>query len=109
MRLSIKKRILFAILGVILVIAALARIQLFPVTPPALPGGGQFPVKISGVAVRPLDEALRYLEDEADRILPKGYVVDYTGESPQLRTEGNKFPLAIFGALIVTFPENARF
>lgn len=38
-------------------------------------------VKISGVAIRPLDEALRYLEDEAAKILPKGYVIDYTGES----------------------------
>ncbi|MSM38990.1 MAG: multidrug efflux protein [Geobacter sp.] len=57
-------------------------------------------VKISGVAVRPLDEALRYLEDEAAGILPKGYVLDYTGESRQLRTEGNKF-LPAFGLAIV--------
>ena len=57
-------------------------------------------VKISGVAMRPLDEALRYLEDEAAKILPKGYVVDYTGESRQLRTEGNKF-LPAFGLAIV--------
>jgi multidrug efflux pump len=56
-------------------------------------------VKISGVAVRPLDEALRYLEDEAAKILPKGYVVDYTGESRQLRTEGNKF-LPAFGLAV---------
>jgi multidrug efflux pump len=48
-------------------------------------------VKISGVAVRPLDQALRYLETEAARVLPKGYKVDYTGESRQLRVEGNKF------------------
>jgi multidrug efflux pump len=57
-------------------------------------------VKISGVAVRPLDEALRYMEDEAARILPKGYVIDYTGESRQLRTEGGKF-LPAFGLAIV--------
>jgi len=57
-------------------------------------------VKISGVAIRPLDEALRYLEDEAGKILPKGYVIDYTGESRQLRTEGNKF-LPAFGLAIV--------
>jgi len=57
-------------------------------------------VKISGVAVRPLDEALRYLEDEAAGILPKGYVLDYTGESRQLRTEGNKF-LPAFGLAII--------
>ncbi len=48
-------------------------------------------VKISGVAVRPLDEALRFLEDEAGKILPQGYVLDYTGESRQLRVEGNQF------------------
>ena len=57
-------------------------------------------VKISGVAIRPLDEALRYLEDEAAKILPKGYVIDYTGESRQLRTEGNKF-LPAFGLAII--------
>jgi multidrug efflux pump len=57
-------------------------------------------VKISGVAVRPLDEALRYLEDEAGKILPSGYVLDYTGESRQLRTEGNRF-LPAFGLAVV--------
>jgi multidrug efflux pump len=31
------------------------------------------------------------LEDEAAKILPKGYLVDYTGESRQLRAEGNTF------------------
>jgi multidrug efflux pump len=57
-------------------------------------------VKISGVAIRPLDEALRFLEDEAAKILPKGYVIDYTGESRQLRTEGNKF-LPAFGLAVI--------
>jgi multidrug efflux pump len=57
-------------------------------------------VKISGVAVRPLDEALRYLEEEAAKILPQGYVLDYTGESRQLRSEGHKF-LPAFGLAIV--------
>jgi multidrug efflux pump len=57
-------------------------------------------VKISGVAIRPLDEALRFLEDEAIQILPKGYIIDYTGESRQLRTEGNKF-LPAFGLAVV--------
>ena len=60
-------------------------------------------VKISGVAVRPLDEALRFLEDEAGKILPKGYVIDYTGESRQLRTEGNKFLPAFGLALVLIF------
>jgi len=45
-------------------------------------------VKLSGVSTRSLDEALRFLEDEAAKILPKGYVIDYTGESRQLRKEG---------------------
>ena len=57
-------------------------------------------VKISGVAIRPLDEALRFLEDESARILPKGYVLDYTGESRQLRTEGSKF-LSAFGLAVI--------
>jgi multidrug efflux pump len=60
-------------------------------------------VKISGVAIRPLDEALRFLEDEAMKILPKGYVLDYTGESRQLRTEGNKFLPAFALAVILIF------
>jgi len=60
-------------------------------------------VKISGVAMRPLDEALRYLEGEAAKMLPKGYVVDYTGESRQLRTEGNKFLPAFALAIVLIF------
>ncbi len=60
-------------------------------------------VKISGVAIRPLDEALRYLEDEAGKILPKGYVIDYTGESRQLRTEGNRFLPAFALAVVLIF------
>jgi multidrug efflux pump len=60
-------------------------------------------VKISGVSVKPLDETLRYLEDEAAKILPKGYIIDYTGESRQLRSEGNKF-IPTFGfALVLIF------
>jgi len=60
-------------------------------------------VKISGVAVRPLDEALRFLEDEAAQILPKGYTLDYTGESRQLRSEGNKFLPAFALAVALIF------
>jgi multidrug efflux pump len=52
-------------------------------------------VTISGVPTRSLDTVLKYLEDEARKILPKGYVLDYTGESRQLRTEGGKF-LGVF-------------
>jgi len=60
-------------------------------------------VKLSGVAVVPLDEALTYLETEASKILPKGYTIDYTGESRQLRTEGNKFLPAFSLAIILIF------
>jgi multidrug efflux pump len=57
-------------------------------------------VTISGVAIRPLDQALRFMEDEAAKILPKGYVIDYTGESRQLRKEGNTF-IQGFGLAVV--------
>jgi len=57
-------------------------------------------VKISGVAGVPTDQALKILEDEAAKILPKGYSIDYTGESRQLRTEGDKF-LPAFGLAFV--------
>lgn len=57
-------------------------------------------VKLSGVSIRPLDEALTFLETEARAIVPKGYVIDYTGESRQLRKEGDKF-LPAFGLAVI--------
>ncbi|MBM4311721.1 MAG: multidrug efflux protein [Deltaproteobacteria bacterium] len=57
-------------------------------------------VKLSGVAMLPLDKALRFFEDEAAKILPEGCIIDYTGESRQLRTEGNRF-LGSFGLAMV--------
>jgi multidrug efflux pump len=60
-------------------------------------------VKLSGVAFRPLDEALGFLETEAAKILPKGYTLDYTGESRQLRTEGDKFLPAFLLAVVLIF------
>lgn len=42
-----------------------------------------------------LDTALTYLEDEAHKILPPGYTLDYAGESRQLRIEGSRF-LGVF-------------
>jgi multidrug efflux pump len=60
-------------------------------------------VKLSGVSTRTLDEALRFLEEEARQILPPGYGVDYTGESRQLRTEGNKFLPAFSLAVLMIF------
>lgn len=45
-------------------------------------------VTLSGVSIRSLDEALKFLEDEAAKIMPSGYSIDYKGESRQLRKEG---------------------
>ena len=50
-------------------------------------------VRIQGV-IPPgvsLDAALKMLEAEAAKILPRGFTIDYAGESRQLRTEGSKF------------------
>src|SRR5947199_5290957 len=60
-------------------------------------------VTISGVPTRSLDAALKFLEDEARKILPKGYVLDYTGESRQLRIEGDKFTAVFMLAIILIF------
>jgi multidrug efflux pump len=60
-------------------------------------------VKLSGVSIRPIDEALTFLEKEAANILPQGYTLDYTGESRQLRTEGNKFLPAFTLAIVLIF------
>ncbi len=57
-------------------------------------------VKLSGIAIQPLDIALKFLEEQAEDILPQGYSVDYTGESRQLRREGNKF-LPAFGLAVL--------
>jgi multidrug efflux pump len=54
-------------------------------------------VRIQG-AIAPgvsLDTALRFLEEEAQKTLPRGFTIDYAGESRQLRTEGTKF-LGVF-------------
>ena len=50
-------------------------------------------VRIQGVIPPPvpLDQALRFLEDEARATLPQGFSIDYAGESRQLRTEGGRF------------------
>ncbi len=50
-------------------------------------------VRIQGVVPPPvpLDTALRFLEDEAAKVLPEGSSIDYAGESRQLRHEGSKF------------------
>jgi multidrug efflux pump len=50
-------------------------------------------VRIQGVIPPPvpLDQALRFLEDEAAKVLPQGFTVDYASESRQLRVEGSRF------------------
>ena len=60
-------------------------------------------VKLSGVTTRSLDQALTFLEQEAASILPVGYSVDYTGESRQLRAEGNRFLIAFVLAVTLIF------
>ena len=60
-------------------------------------------VKLSGLTNRTLDQALTVLEDAAHEILPPGYSIDYTGESRQLRHEGNKFLPAFVLAIVMIF------
>jgi len=60
-------------------------------------------IKLSGVAIVPLDTALKFYETECAQMLPAGYRVDYTGESRQLRTEGNKFLPALLLSLMLIF------
>jgi multidrug efflux pump len=49
------------------------------------------------------DQALKILEDEAAKILPKGYNIDYGGESRQLRVEGNKLVGTLLLAIVLIF------
>ena len=60
-------------------------------------------VKITGIAMLPLDQALKLIEDEAAKILPKDYTVDYSGEARQLRKEGNKLTATFALSLILIF------
>jgi len=58
-------------------------------------------VKLSGVAIVPLDTALKFLETECARLLPSGYKLDYTGDSRFLRKEGDQFLPAFTLAVIL--------
>ena len=60
-------------------------------------------VKLSGVPIVSLDEGLSVLEDAAKEILPSNYLVDYSGDSRQLRAEGNLFLQAISFSIIIIF------
>lgn len=50
-----------------------------------------------------LDQALKALEAEAAKILPKGFSIDYAGEARQLRVEGNKLAFTLVLSFILIF------
>src|SRR5215468_2809213 len=60
-------------------------------------------VTISGVPAGSVDATLKFMENEAHKILPAGYVIDYTGGSRQLRLEGNSFLGVFFLAVLLIF------
>jgi multidrug efflux pump len=60
-------------------------------------------IKISGVAPRGLENGLAVLESAAEKALPPGSRVDYTGESRQLRQEAGKFLPAMGLAIVLIF------
>jgi multidrug efflux pump len=61
-------------------------------------------VKIQGAVQAGMeDQALKILEQEAAKILPNGYTIDYSGESRQLRREGGAFMTTFFLALILIY------
>jgi multidrug efflux pump len=62
-------------------------------------------VRIQGVLApgTSLDEGLRFLEDEAKKIMPRGYTYDYAGESRQLRIEGSRFLGTFFLSAILIY------
>jgi multidrug efflux pump subunit AcrB len=49
------------------------------------------------------DMALRTLEDEARKIMPPGFSIDYAGESRQLRTEGNTLVTTMMLSAVLIF------
>lgn len=61
--------------------------------------------KISGL-IPPgitVDQALKVLEKRASEILPRGFVIDYAGESRQLRQEGNSLVTTMILSLLLIF------
>jgi multidrug efflux pump len=67
-------------------------------------------VKISGVAIVSLEQALKFLEGASARILPSGYKLDYTGDSRFLRKEGNKFlPAFVLAVVLIILVLAAQF
>ena len=49
------------------------------------------------------EQALAYVEGLADELLPPGYVLDYTGESREIRREGNTMVNVLGLSLIMAF------
>ena len=71
-------------------------------------------VKIQGIVTpkpgNTLDTCLTVLEQEAAKILPKGYATDYGGASRQLRVEGSKFlPLLLLSLVLIFLVLAAQF
>jgi multidrug efflux pump len=60
-------------------------------------------VKISGQTTTALADALSFMEKEARNIMPQGYGIDYTGQSRQLRVEGDSFLTAFLMAITMIF------
>src|SRR6201987_4625734 len=58
------------------------------------------PNKFAGATT---DDALKVLEQKAAKILTKGYTIDYTGESRQLRKEGDSFLTTLALAAILIY------
>jgi multidrug efflux pump len=50
-----------------------------------------------------LGDGLKFLQEQAKEILPKGFTYDYAGQSRQYIQEGNSLVLAFFFAIIVIF------
>lgn len=56
--------------------------------------------QVPGVSI---DQALKFLESEAAKILPRGYNIDYAGESRQLRTEGSALVASLMMAFVLIY------
>lgn len=50
-----------------------------------------------------LGQGLAFLQEQADALLPKGFVYDYAGMSRQFMQEGNSLVLAFFLSVIIIF------
>lgn len=60
-------------------------------------------VTITAIPGVTLDAALKFLEKKAAELLPRDYVIDYGGESRQLRKEGNTLITTLLFSFILIF------